>query len=62
MKDYSTQNIYEVASELNIANEFICNIRIAGGYMLFETKAGAKYSAKLLKNGKVKRNSVRIDG
>lgn len=56
----ATQNIFDIASEIGIPNEFITNVRVFDKSALtFETKSGAKYDAKLTKTGKVKKGSVR---
>lgn len=61
MKDHSTQNLLDIAAELNIPNEFIIRSRLFGERVLQVTmKSGASYDAILTKTGRVKKGSVRI--
>lgn len=59
MKDNSTQNRYEIAAELQLANELIENIRQIEDILTFSVN-GAKYDCRLTKTGHVKKNSVRL--
>lgn len=58
-KDYLTQNIYDIAFEMNWANEKIENIRDLGGFLSFQIN-GRFYTNKLTPTGKHKKNSVRL--
>jgi len=60
MKDYSTQNRMDIASELGIANEHISNIRQIESALYFIIN-GAEYSSRLTATGRHKKNSVRRD-
>ena len=54
----STQNRYDIASELNVPNQFIGQIRQVEDVLFFSVN-GAEYDCRLTKTGKVKKNSVR---
>ena len=54
----ATQNIYDIAAELSIPNEFIKNIRQIEDVLCFFVN-GAEYDCRLTKTGKVKKGSVR---
>ena len=58
MKMTATQNIYDIAAELSIPNEFIKNIRQIEDVLCFFVN-GAEYDCRLTKTGKVKKGSVR---
>ena len=54
----ATQNILDIAAEMNIPNEFIENVRQIEDVLCFFVK-GAQYDCRLTKTGKLKKNSVR---
>jgi len=54
----ATQNILDIASEMNIPNEFIEHVRQIEDVLCFFVK-GAQYGCRLTKTGKLKKNSVR---
>jgi len=54
----ATQNILDIAAELNVPNEFIEHVRQIGGVLCFFVN-GAEYDCRLTKTGKLKKNSVR---
>ena len=55
----STQDLMDVAYELNIPNEVIKNVKQFGTTLMFNVN-GAEYSASYTRTGKIKKNSVRI--
>lgn len=60
MQDNSTQNRYDIAEELGIPNEVIGQVRQIDDCIYFVVN-GCEYSARLTKNGKLKKHSVRKD-
>lgn len=61
MKDHSTLNYFEIAKELNIPNEYLKPIKQIENLIWFQTISGSSYTAKLNKNGSLKKNSIRKD-
>jgi len=54
----ATQNIYDIAAEINVPNERIENIRQIEDVLCFSVN-GCQWDCRLTKTGKVKKGSVR---
>jgi len=59
MKNNSTQNILDVAAELNVPNEKVSNVRQIENILFFNVN-GREFDCFLTKTGKVRKNSVRV--
>jgi len=58
MKDYSTQNLIDIAAEMGISRERITDVEQMPGWLMFYVD-GQAWSNKLTKTGRHKKNSVR---
>jgi hypothetical protein len=54
----ATQNLYDIAAELNVPNEFINSVRQIEDVLYFFVN-GSEYDCRLTKTGKVKKGSLR---
>jgi hypothetical protein len=59
MKDHSTQNLIDIASELGVSRERILNVIKFDGFLSFQV-GSRDYTNKLTPTGRHKKNSVRL--
>lgn len=59
MKDQTLANIYAAAIALNIPNEFLSVLSASDEIITIIAKTGAKWDARLSKNGKIRISTLR---